>query len=843
MTQRDRNLAGLTAFTVLACLLLAPGMASAQQIGGTVTDSTGGVLPGVTIEVRSPALIEQVRTSITDGNGQYLIVALTIGTYSITYTLPGFGTLVRDEIEIGSGFTATIDVQLSVGDIQETVTVSGASPIVDIQSVEQRAIMDREVIDSIPTGKSFQSYALLVPGMSGLDGYLSSMSQDQGGMAGNTLSRLAIHGGDQEDQQLEINGMDVGDSLTQGANYSVFPDGNFEEISFNYSGSPAQIESGGVRINMIPREGANQFSGHFFTTFTFPELNADNVDDDLRAAGLSTGTFVDEVWTINPVVGGPIVQDRMWFFLAHTTQRANTLPADLFFEEDVSSFFLTQSDVPSIDASLLHEQSLNFTIQATTKDKVKLYWTNSSNDQPRLLQGRTLASIFVAPASSINATIRTNTYQATWTRPHTNRLLFEAGVSHLPVQYILDSAANARTDLPGVNVAGQAMRNMSPWFSGATNRNSPKHTNMLRGSVSYVTGSHNLKFGMTSLWLGENAINFNNNDWQWHLGLNGVGPILAFFYTPAWEINRARNTGIYAQEQWTLDRLTINAGLRYDYETSSYPDQIVPAATWQPFDLFIDGQTSNGWHDIQPRIGIAYDLLGDGKTAVKLGFHRYGKRNATDVAKMLNPSLNNRSHSRSYFDGGDPFGIGAPACIGPIACIAGDGLVQGDALNPAPNGELLNANTNPAFGQPVINTAFDQNWAFGYGQRPANWEISASIQQELRPGLSLDVGYFRRSWMNFWTETDRAVGPGDFDQFDLVVPLDPNLPGGGGNTISLFDINPEAVTARDTLFVSANDLGGESETWQGFDITVDGRLENLLIQGGGEHRRRVAGQL
>ena len=270
---------------VLAMLLLIPGVAGAQQIGGTVTDTTGGVLPGVTVEARSEALIEGVRTAITDGNGQYLIVALEVGSYDVTYSLPGFGSVLREGVELSSGFTANIDIQLGVGDIQETITVSGATPVVDIQNVEQRAIMDREVIDSIPTGKSFQSYALLVPGMSGHDSYLTSLSQDQGGITGQTLQRLAIHGGNQEDQQLEINGMDVGDSLTQGANYSVFPDSNFEELAFNYSGSPAEIESGGVRINMIPREGRNDWSGHFFTTFAFQALNADNVtgDSDLLA--------------------------------------------------------------------------------------------------------------------------------------------------------------------------------------------------------------------------------------------------------------------------------------------------------------------------------------------------------------------------------------------------------------------------------------------------------------------------------------------------------------------------------------------------------------------------------
>ena len=139
----------------LGFLMLAPDPAGAQQIGGTVTDATGGVLPGVTVEARSPDIIEEVRTAVTDGNGQYLIVALEPGAYAVTYSLPGFGTLIRQGIELSTGFTATIDVQLSVGDIEETVTVSGASPVVDIQNVEQRAVMDREVIDtSRPASRS-----------------------------------------------------------------------------------------------------------------------------------------------------------------------------------------------------------------------------------------------------------------------------------------------------------------------------------------------------------------------------------------------------------------------------------------------------------------------------------------------------------------------------------------------------------------------------------------------------------------------------------------------------------------------------------------------------------------
>ncbi len=864
MNQRSRNTT-LAVLAALAALLLAPLPAAAQQIGGTVTDTTGGVLPGVTVEARSPALIEQVRTAITDGNGQYLIVALEVGTYDVTYSLPGFGTILRQGVELSSGFTANIDIQLGVGDIEETITVSGATPVVDIQNVEQRQVMDREVIDSIPTGKSFQSYALLVPGMGGFDSYLTSLSQDQGGISGQTLQRLAIHGGNQEDQQLEINGMDVGDSLTQGANYSVFPDSNFEELAYNYSASPAEIETGGVRINMIPREGRNDWSGHFFTTFSFAGLNADNItnDEGLLAANPDlTATLIDEIWTINPVVGGPIVRDRVWFFATHTSQVADTVAGGVFQEtaqslQDPNNWGLVgDTSSPAIDATTLREQSINFTIQATQRDKFKLYWTNSSTDQPYLLQGRTLASIFVAPAAAIGGDIRTNAYQATWTRPHTNRLLFEAGVSVLPVRYYLHPTETANLDLPGVlSLTGPtALRNMSRWFSGAMERNSPKHTNMIRGSVSYVTGSHNLKFGMTGLWLGENAINSNHGDWYGIIAA-GPRPVAATFYTPAWQINRARNMGLYAQEQWTLDRLTINAGVRYDYEESSYPDQITPATldaaagagiqgtgpinTWLRQDLFIAGEKANGWHDLQPRVGVAWDVRGDGRTAVKFGAHRYGKRNSTDIANLLNPGLNNRAQTRTWLDSGciatDTIGPNNGGLMGwdGSTCIAGDGLVQGNPLINTPNGELLSPNTVLAFGQPLVTTFFDEAWRYGWGNRQSNWEITASIQQELAPGLSLDVGYFRRSWINFFVEDDRVLSGADFDVWTASVPdglraLNSNIP----ETIDLYNLRPSSVQIPDNEFTAAGNFGGQSQNWQGFDITVDGRLENFLIQGG-----------
>ena len=351
-----------------------------------------------------------------------------------------------------------------------------------------------------------------------------------------------------------------------------------------------------------------------------------------------------------------------------------------------------------------------------------------------------------------------------------------------------------------------------------------------------MTGSHNLKVGVTNYLAREYAVyrNPTASNWTRLIVLPPFGPIAAHFFTPGWLLNRGRSTGLFAQEQWTLNRLTVNAGIRYDYENSSYPDQFIPPTVWLPDGNDIKGQMGNAWHDLQPRLGVAYDLRGDGRTAVKLSLHRYGKRNGNDISgTLLNPSRTNLASSRTWYDGSDPFGRGFPACIGSaVTCIAGDGLPQGDARNPDPNGELMSAQTNPAWGQPIITNAFDQDWAFGWGNRPGNWELAAGVQQELGQGFSLDVGYFRRSFVNFFTTDNRTVNAADYSEYELAIPTDPRLPGGGGQTISLYDIKPEAVAIPDRFVTSADNFGGQSQRWQGFDVTIDARLPNLIVQGG-----------
>ena len=842
----------------LVSLVLLPALASAQSIGGTVTDTTGGVLPGVTVEARSPALIEQVRTAITDGNGQFQIVALETGTYSVTFTLPGFSTLVREGVELSTGFTANVDVRLAVGALEETVTVTEASPLIDVQNMEQRETIDREIYESLPTSRTYDAMALLIPAMNVQGGPTTTISVDTSGISGKGNNRLSIHGSDEEDSEMQLDGLDSNLVAFDGAPEGTPFDTAIAEYVYDYSGNSAEVETGGVRLNMIPKEGSNTFSGGFYGDVVPSAWLANNINQRLLDLGIvggeEGGVKLDQSWYVGPSFGGPIVRDHLWFFTSYSNRRSSLSPANLFNSQDTSALtYVPDLDNPTIDRQDNYEATIRLTWQATSRDKVQAYWSNNYRIQIPSLSGSQLDPIYIAPEAGSENEGAINTYQITWVRPHTNRILFEFGAALQPVHYILyplDSETarlhgtgrhdlNARTDLPGVFEGSDLTmsRNMGFFFGGTDVWYSTSNTT-LRGSMSYVTGSHNLKFGFTSNQKWQNESYRSGNNWTNMITFFG-SPVSALFSARPNETNQLTNIGIYAQEQWTVDRLTVNAGVRMDYFRGFYPDQTTEAMTWAPTPRSFPGMTVASWKDLQPRLGIVYDLRGDGRTALKASASRYGDRNAIALAGLINPVANNILMSRSWFDGGNPFGLpGVPSCIPSAAdptgssCIAGDGLVQGNPLNDAPNGELLDPNPTPGFATPAITEFFDPDYAFGWGKKGANWEFSGSVQHQLADGVSVDVGYFRRGFVNLTATDNRATSADDWDEYTITVPQDPRLPDGGGFPLTLVDLNPAAIAIPDNLTTSANQFGGMSRMWQGVDLNFSAQLEGILFQGG-----------
>src|SRR5262249_51217561 len=304
----------LVVSAAVALVALVPANARAQTAGiaGVVKDSTGGVMPGVSVEAASPALIEKVRTATTDSGGQYKIIDLQPGTYTVTFVLPGFNTVKREGIVLTSDFTAAVNVELRVGEVAETVTVTGESPLIDTQSVTQRKSLTHDTIDALPTGRSFQNLSVLVPGVS-----IALASQDVGGTGGDRYQTLSVHGSRSDQMPLVMNGMPYNNMNNTGGGYNttlVINMGTVQEMTITTSGLSAEARTSGVMSNTIPKEGGNTFRGYFFGNFTNNSLQADNLTQELKDKGLLAVGNAYRFWDFNPTIGGPLAKDRVWFY-------------------------------------------------------------------------------------------------------------------------------------------------------------------------------------------------------------------------------------------------------------------------------------------------------------------------------------------------------------------------------------------------------------------------------------------------------------------------------------------------------------------------------------------------
>src|SRR5213595_729400 len=290
-------------------LMLVPASARAQSaIAGVVKDTTGAVLPGVSVEVASPALIEQTRSAVTDTQGQYKILDLRPGTYSVTFTLPGFSTVKRDGVELPANFTAPVNAELRVGDLQETVTVSGASPVVDVQQAVTQQVLPQALLDAVPTGgRNIQSIGATLVGV-------TQSQPDVGGAQGMQQTYLAAHGSDPRDNYIMVDGIRLNGIEGDGAIQQYFNEGMFSEMSYQTGGISAESSGGGVRLNMTPKDGGNSLKGDVFFSATGVSLQANPLTPELQSQGLQAGNALKAIHDLNVSAGGPLKANRLWFF-------------------------------------------------------------------------------------------------------------------------------------------------------------------------------------------------------------------------------------------------------------------------------------------------------------------------------------------------------------------------------------------------------------------------------------------------------------------------------------------------------------------------------------------------
>ncbi|PYR41082.1 MAG: hypothetical protein DMF95_31890, partial [Acidobacteria bacterium] len=271
-----------------------------------VKDSSGGVLPGVTVEAASPALIEKVRTATSDGEGRYNIVDLQPGTYTIAFTLTGFSTFKRDGVTLTSGFTATVDAQMSVGALEESVTVSGASPLVDTQNVRKQLVATSDLLSALPTSsKQIYTLVTLTPGYTGVT--------DVGGQY--LFEAGAYHG--KRGTKVSFNGMGVENS-SGNSSYQINA-ATVDEMVLQTSGISAEVNADGPVMNVVPKQGGNTFQTILSGLYSNHSMESDNLTGDLRARGLNAANKRVKIFDEAASLGGPIKKDKLWFFGAYRT--------------------------------------------------------------------------------------------------------------------------------------------------------------------------------------------------------------------------------------------------------------------------------------------------------------------------------------------------------------------------------------------------------------------------------------------------------------------------------------------------------------------------------------------
>src|SRR5262245_6011405 len=302
-----RRVTRLMLMAVLA-LVAGSGIAHAQSaMNGVVKDTSGAVLPGVTVEASSDALIEKSKSAITDGEGRYSIPDLRPGTYIVTFSLEGFSTIRREGIELPSEFTMTLNADLRVGALEESITVTGSSPVVDVTTAAHNQVLNREAVDNIPTGRTIQGLGQLVVG-------INLSLPDTGGARAMQQTYMSTHGMTTANTTVLADGMMVNGLQSDGAVQTYTNDAMYQEISYQTSGINADTQAGGVRLNMIPREGGNRFNGSFATSYRPGDWQGSNLTQRHVDRGLTAGNATDRIIDYTFAQGGPIKKDKLWFF-------------------------------------------------------------------------------------------------------------------------------------------------------------------------------------------------------------------------------------------------------------------------------------------------------------------------------------------------------------------------------------------------------------------------------------------------------------------------------------------------------------------------------------------------
>jgi hypothetical protein len=674
---------------------------------------------------------------------------------------------------------------------------------------------------------------------------------DSGGALGDPMASLTIHGSRPGDQRVMQNGVNTM-TLQAGGDIGIaVPNpGMASEVTVDTSGVSAEQSQGGVRINYIPRDGGNSFSGTSFVTYSTHGMQTTNLSADLIARGLSSANSVKKIWDVNPGFGGPLKKDRLWFYFTGRVNRADQYAAGSFANKNgyTPNVYKVDYDLsrPAYNATLWTDGQIRLTSQITPKNKIGFTWDQETRCSCPGDTKYTPWAISSTTTPEASANFRSPTQRllhAEWSSPMTNKLLVEALALHRTERWgFMHPNAGAADDF--ITPAQEALLTsgaLVPIIDASTGVWS--HGNFLqynnnwvpnfffRAAASYVGGGHQFKTGFSNSvgYLDSTVYNYSPYSFITNIVPGAPVSLIVENVRPIHtKSDQNYDLGIFVQDRWTLNHLTVNLGVRYDaYKASAPPQHMVGKTPLTPNRPDIDFPYTefNHWQDITTRAGLGWDVTGDGRTAVKVSLNKYLQAQTVGLlagfagAGGLNP-INRLVNStpRVWVDGNGDF---IPQCD----------LTNGNPQADAVSGDFCGPFINPAFGQSDPQaTQFDRDLEFGWGKRPFNWEFGASIQREVVSRVSVDVGYFRRWYGNFQVTDDLALAPSDFARFNVTVPTQPGL-SSSGSAVAIFDKNK--VVPQQNFTTLASNYGKQLEHWNGVDVGVSAKLAGGVFFFGG----------
>jgi hypothetical protein len=822
----------LVAFALLAFLAAAVAPASAQsqtgEIFGKVTDSTGAVLPGVTVTVTGPVLLQPL-TAVTSETGTYQFPRLEIGSYTVKFELAGFKTVVREDVRVTVGFSAQINAQLGVSTVQETITVTGESPVVDTKETGTKQTFTNELLQSIPSARDpwviLQQTAGIAMDRENIGGNMS-------GQQSNYVSR----GGNPTNNKWSLDGVDITDMSATGASPSYYDFDAFEEMTINTGGVDVTQQTGGVGINLVTKSGSDRFRGSSRFYVTDDKMESNNLDDSLRRQGATSGNPIQNIQDYGVEVGGPIKKGRAWLWGSYGKQNIKVGVLG-FYQPTAACQALKSTSVAlatpidtingclNTDLTTLQTTNLKAEVQLFKGNKISLF--NNFAKKVRNARGaddlhpiETTTPQDAVPSSYGKHWWNTGpnpTYKAGDQWVVTDRLLLDVQYAHVGNNFTLGFHSPELRDVQPTLIISTGLNGRSgeeQVFIRPVNSVTLNSNYFLPGVLG---GDHAFKFG--GYWRDSNSVSLRHrggfatvrfpNDVSNDCSTQAAGCQVDLIRNGN-SVYDLLNIAAYVQDTYTHGRLTAQLGVRYDFNhdqaLASSIDANPLAGPWLPAINFPGADPGVKFNDISPRVGVTYDISSTGKTIARANYARYyGQVGLGGIASEINPV--------------SATGIRYP-------WVDANGNKSADAgeivLGPNPLAVTLGnwSAANPA--QTTSANSVDPNL-----KNDTTDEIIVGVDREIGLGFAVGANYVWRRYGNFQWEDKNGITSADW----VPVSFTPNASAcpGADNRTAAADCPTvtyyQPAFQQPTVFTYAN-AGGYNRTYNGFEITGRKRMSN-----------------